>query len=91
MNLLSSTSIFSFYTLISRVLGYLRDILIAVFLGASIFADAFLLHLDYQILLDDFLPKVPLMQLLYPVILRQKLRIKIKVNLLQMKYLVFFY
>ena len=41
MNLLSTTSIFSFYTLISRVLGYVRDILIAIFLGASIFADAF--------------------------------------------------
>ena len=41
MNLLSSTSVFSFYTLISRVLGYFRDILIAVFLGASIYADAF--------------------------------------------------
>ena len=41
MNLLSSTYIFSFFTLISRILGYLRDILIAIFLGASIFADAF--------------------------------------------------
>ena len=41
MNLLSSASIFSFFTLISRVLGYLRDILIAIFLGTSIFADAF--------------------------------------------------
>ena len=41
MNLLSSTSIFSFFTLISRILGYLRDILIAFFLGASIYADAF--------------------------------------------------
>ena len=41
MNLLSSASIFSFYTLISRVLGYVRDILIAIFLGASILADAF--------------------------------------------------
>ena len=41
MNLLSSTYIFSLFTLISRVLGYLRDILIAIFLGASIFADAF--------------------------------------------------
>ena len=41
MNLLSSASVFSFYTLISRVLGYFRDILIAVFLGASIYADAF--------------------------------------------------
>ena len=41
MNLLSSASIFSLFTLISRILGYLRDILIAVFLGASVFADAF--------------------------------------------------
>ena len=41
MNLLSSATIFSFFTLISRILGYLRDILIAIFLGASIFADAF--------------------------------------------------
>ena len=41
MNLLSSTSIFSFYTLVSRLLGYVRDILIASFLGASIYADAF--------------------------------------------------
>jgi len=41
MNLLSSTTVFSFFTLISRILGYLRDILIAIFLGASIFADAF--------------------------------------------------
>lgn len=41
MNLLSSASIFGFFTLISRILGYLRDILIAIFLGASIFADAF--------------------------------------------------
>ena len=41
MNLLSSTSVFSFFTLISRILGYLRDILIAIFLGTSILADAF--------------------------------------------------
>ncbi len=41
MNLISSASIFSFFTLISRVLGYLRDILIAIFLGTSVFADAF--------------------------------------------------
>ena len=41
MNLLSSASVFSFFTLISRILGYLRDFLIAIFLGTSIFADAF--------------------------------------------------
>tara|TARA_B100000963_G_scaffold350015_1_gene359725 strand:- start:36 stop:1562 length:1527 start_codon:yes stop_codon:yes gene_type:complete len=41
MNLLSSATLFSFFTLISRILGYIRDIFIAIFLGASIFADAF--------------------------------------------------
>jgi putative peptidoglycan lipid II flippase len=41
MNLLSSTYVFSFFTLLSRILGYFRDILIAIFLGASIYADAF--------------------------------------------------
>ena len=41
MNLLSSTSVFGFYTLLSRVLGYIRDILIAIFLGTGVLADAF--------------------------------------------------
>jgi len=41
MNLIKSTGTFSFFTIISRLLGYIRDILIAVFLGAGPFADAF--------------------------------------------------
>ena len=41
MNLIASTSTFGFFTLISRLLGYVRDILIAIFLGTSLFADAF--------------------------------------------------
>ena len=41
MNLIKSTGTLSFFTIISRLLGYLRDILIAVFLGASPLADAF--------------------------------------------------
>jgi putative peptidoglycan lipid II flippase len=41
MNLIASTSTFGFFTLISRILGYVRDILIAIFLGTSIFADVF--------------------------------------------------
>ena len=41
MNLIVSASTFSFFTLISRILGYVRDILIAIFLGTSLFADAF--------------------------------------------------
>jgi putative peptidoglycan lipid II flippase len=41
MNLVKSTGTFGFYTFISRLLGYLRDILIAIFLGTGILADAF--------------------------------------------------
>ena len=41
MNLIKSTGTFSFFTLISRVLGYIRDILIAIFLGTGPLADAF--------------------------------------------------
>tara|TARA_B100000963_G_scaffold2177_1_gene1738 strand:- start:1582 stop:3111 length:1530 start_codon:yes stop_codon:yes gene_type:complete len=41
MNLLKSTGTFGFYTIISRLLGYLRDILIAIFLGTGFLADAF--------------------------------------------------
>jgi putative peptidoglycan lipid II flippase len=41
MNLFKSTTTFSFFTLLSRILGYIRDILIAIFLGSGILADAF--------------------------------------------------
>ncbi len=41
MNLVKSTGTFGFYTIISRLLGYLRDVLIAVFLGTSFLADVF--------------------------------------------------
>ena len=41
MNLIKSTGTFGFYTIISRLLGYLRDVLIAIFLGAGFVADAF--------------------------------------------------
>jgi putative peptidoglycan lipid II flippase len=41
MNLIASTTTFGFFTLISRILGYVRDILIAIFLGTSLFADVF--------------------------------------------------
>ena len=41
MNIVKSTGTFGFYTIISRLLGYLRDILIAIFLGTSFLADVF--------------------------------------------------
>jgi len=41
MNLIKSTGTFSFFTTISRILGYIRDILIATFFGYGPLADAF--------------------------------------------------
>ena len=41
MNIVKSTGTFGFFTIISRLLGYLRDILIAIFLGTGVLADAF--------------------------------------------------
>jgi len=41
MNIIKSTGTFGFYTIISRLLGYLRDMLIAIFLGTGLLADAF--------------------------------------------------
>ena len=41
MNLIKSTGTFSFFTFISRISGYFRDILIAIYLGAGPVADAF--------------------------------------------------
>ena len=41
MNLVKSTGTFGLFTIISRLLGYLRDIFIAIFLGTGALADVF--------------------------------------------------
>ncbi len=41
MNLIKSTSTFSLFVLLSRILGYLRDFFIAIYLGSGPLADAF--------------------------------------------------
>ena len=61
MNLVKSTGTFGFYTIISRLLGYFRDVLIAIFLGTSFLADAFFVAFRMQILLEDYLQKELLM------------------------------
>ena len=87
MNLLSSASIFSFFTIISRILGYLRDILIAIFLGASIFADAFFVAFRLPNTFRRLLQREHLTRLSYLATPHQKLKEKKKVKLLQMKFL----
>ena len=69
MNLIASTSTFGFFTLISRILGYVRDILIAIFLGTSFFADAFFVAFRLPNTLEDYLLKEHSMLLLFLVML----------------------
>ena len=80
MNLIKSTGTFSFYTILSRILGYLRDLLIALNLGSGPITDAFLLHLEYQILSEGYFQREHLMLLLFQAIhqnwLNQKKKLK---------------
>ncbi len=41
MNIIKSTGTFSLFVLLSRILGYIRDFLIAIYLGSGPIADAF--------------------------------------------------
>jgi len=71
MNLIKSTGTFSFFTLISRILGYLRDLLIAVNLGSGPLADAFFVAFRIPILSEGYFLKELLMQLLSQVMLQR--------------------
>ena len=41
MNIIKSTGTFSIFVLLSRILGYIRDFLIAIYLGSGPIADTF--------------------------------------------------
>jgi len=41
MNLIKSTGTFSLFVILSRILGYIRDVFIAIYLGSGPIADAF--------------------------------------------------
>ena len=41
MNILKSSTIYSFFTFISRIFGFIRDVVFANFLGTGLFADIF--------------------------------------------------
>ena len=47
MSLLKSIATLSGFTLLSRLIGFVRDVLIAKYLGATLFADAFFVALRF--------------------------------------------
>ena len=52
-------------TFISRISGFIRDVIFASYLVQDQIQMHFLLHLKYQIFSEDFLLKVPLYNLLF--------------------------
>ena len=64
-NIYKSSAVVSFWTLLSRILGFIRDIIFAVLLGAGPAADAFIIAFRLPSLLGDFLQKVLFLQLLF--------------------------
>ena len=65
--LLRGTAIVSLLTLLSRFLGFLRDLLVAKLLGASLFADAFFVAFRVPNLLRSFLAEGALTSAFVPV------------------------
>lgn len=65
MNLLKSLAAVSSMTMFSRVLGFIRDAIIARIFGAGMATDAFLLRLNYQIYFAVFLLKAHFLKLLF--------------------------
>ena len=67
MNLIKSTSTYSFFVIISRILGYIRDVLIAIYLGSGPIADAFFVAFRIPNTFRRLFQKELLIQLLYRV------------------------
>lgn len=65
--LLRGTAIVSILTLLSRVLGFIRDLLVANLLGASLFADAFFVAFRIPNLLRSFVAEGALTSAFLPV------------------------
>ena len=91
MNLLKSTGTFGFYTIISRLLGYLRDILIAIFLGTGMLADAFFVAFRIPNTFRRLFAEVPLTLHSFQVIHQKSLREKKNQTNLLTIFLIFFF
>lgn len=78
MNLLKSLVSISFMTLISRILGFIRDIFIAVIFGASIDTDAFFIAFKIPNLLRRIFSEGAFAQCFIPVLIEYKSKKKIQ-------------
>ena len=68
-DLIKSTSTFSIFTFISRILDILGIFLIAITLGSGPLSDAFFVAFRYQIHLEDYFLKEHSMQPLFHTLL----------------------
>ena len=61
-----AAGVVGFWTTLSRILGFVRDMVIALFMGAGPGADAFLLLSAFQISCAGLLPRAPFPRPLSP-------------------------
>ena len=89
MNLIKSTGTFSLFVILSRILGYIRDFFIAIYLGSGPIADAFFVAFRIPNTLEDYLQKVLLMQHLFHLTHQNFCLVKKKLKNLQTQYLIY--
>ncbi|MXP51007.1 murein biosynthesis integral membrane protein MurJ [Pantoea sp. SoEX] len=77
MNLLKSLTTVSFLTLISRILGFIRDLIIAQYFGAGMFTDAFFMAFKLPNLLRRIFAEGAFSQAFIPVFIEQIKKTKI--------------
>ena len=53
MSFIKSIATFSGFTMISRITGFIRDMIIANFLGAGTVSDAFLVSFKFKIIFQN--------------------------------------
>ena len=88
-SLINNFSIVSLWTLFSRILGFLRDIFLALFLGSGPVAQAFLLAFTVPNMLRRIFAEGSFNKVFIPIFIGVKSRKKTLTSLLQLCFFLF--
>ena len=88
-SLINNFSIVGLWTLFSRILGFLRDIFLALFLGSGPVAQAFLLAFTVPNMLRRIFAEGSFNKVFIPIFIGVKGRKKILTSLLQLCFFLF--
>ena len=89
MNLIKSTGTFSLFVILSRILGYIRDFFIAIYLGSGPIADAFFVAFRIPNTFRRLFAEGTLMQHLFHLTHQNFSLVKKNLRNLQIQYLIY--